>query len=109
MERIQTALEKGDARLLLDASAERLELNLLGTNGLYSRSQAQYVMQNFFRQYPPKRFSFQERTEAQGSQVGAGYYWHEPAEQPLWVFVMLRDKDGQPELREIRIERRLRE
>lgn len=106
IDRLEQALNEGDARALLAPAAPQLEISLFGSSTVYSRGQALYVLQDFFREYPPRRFVLQENREKEGSHFVVGNYWHEGAEQPLWVYLHLRSSGGEETLREIRIERR---
>jgi hypothetical protein len=109
LEQIQAGFNRGDARLVLDQSADRLELAITGTGTLFSRSQATYVLQDFFRQFPPDRFSLLEPANTNGSWFAGGTYWSGQSERPFSVYVRIRMRDDRWELREIRIEQRGRE
>lgn len=106
LEQIEDAFAKGDSRVLMRAAADRVEIALLGENTTYSRSQAAYVLEAFFRRYPPVRCEFNGRETARtdGNWFAAGHYWHGSASRPLRVYVGLRLKDSVWELREIRID-----
>lgn len=109
LEQARRALAAGDARLLMDGAAERLELSVLAPSALYTRSQAMYVLQKFFEQHPPRRCVLQNVSQAEGSWFAAALYWHARAEQPYQVYLRLRQRGPTWELREVRIERSLRE
>ena len=66
-------------------------------------------MQDFFRRYPPEGFALQSQAQEQGSWFATGRYRYKHAEQPLLVYLRLRLKSDQWELREMRIEERQRE
>lgn len=107
---IERAFRTGDAQALLEDAAERIEIMFFGQGMLYSRAQARYVMQDFFRQYPPVQFRMQHASTTGGSWFGTGTYAYERGERPLQVYVRLK-RQGRDrwEVREIRIEERLRE
>ena len=107
--KVQGAFAQGDARALLGDASDRVEIALLGRSRLYSRAQAFYVMQDFFRRYPPEGFTLQSQAQEQGSWFATGRYRYKHAEQPLLVYLRLRLKSDQWELREMRIEERQRE
>ncbi len=107
--RLQRAFVAGNAHALLAAAADRVEIALLGRGKLYSRAQATYVMQDFFREYPPEAFALQSESRTDGSWIAAGQYRCKQAERPFQVYLRLRLKEAQWELREIRIEEHLRE
>lgn len=103
---LEQAFNEGSARMLLAPAASQLEISLFGSSTVYSRGQALYVMQDFFQEHPPRRFGMQESKEKEDSHFLVGNYWHEGADQPLWVYLHLRSSDGEWTLREIRIEQR---
>ncbi len=107
--RLGQAFEAGDAHALLADAADRVEIALLGSSKLYSRAQATYVMQEFFREYPPEQFTLQNESRTEGSWIAAAHYRYKRAEHPLQVYVRLRVKGEQWELREVRVEERQRE
>lgn len=105
---LQKAFEQGSPEMLLGGSSERLDITLFGASAIYSRAQAQYVMKNFFREYPPVRFRLQEPSQREDNWFVAGSYWYGHAADPLWVYVRLRRQGDSWELREIRIDRQPR-
>lgn len=108
LERIHEAFAQGDARALLEQAAERVEVVLLGQSRQYSRSQAVYVMDEFFREYPPEQFELADTSGSNGSQFAASQYWSNREEAPLQVYIHLRQSEERWLIREIRIERRRR-
>ena len=104
LQQIETAFSHGNSRVLADTAADRVEIRLFGSSTLFSRGQAVYVLDDFFRQYPPRKCDFKESTQADDSWFAPGEYWYETAGSPLQVYVVLRQKGEQWELREIRVE-----
>lgn len=103
---LQEAFSTGNARAVLQDASGRVEVGLFGSSSQYSRSQAVYVLQKFFEDYPPRRFVW-KRTSANGrSHFMAGRYWHEAAERPVRVYVRLANSGDGWQLQEVRIERR---
>lgn len=106
-ERVVRAFERGDALVLLGGDAtSHLEVGLMGENRLYSRSQAAYVLQKFFKTHPPARFELQDTSRVGGNRFVAGRYFSRSDAEPLRVYVRFREREGQWELREIHIDRR---
>lgn len=103
---VRDAFVQGDAKMLLDAAGDRVEIALMGQGQLYSRAQATYVMQDFFREHPPEQFSLEPGYGDEGSWIVAGEYWYRQEEASLQVYIHLRLKEKQWEVREIRIEPR---
>ncbi len=104
LQEVEAALEAGDVTALAQRTAQRMELTLFGSASMYSRGQAMYVLAEFFREYPPVRASLSDPTRSGGNWFALGEYHYERGEQPLRVFVRLRSKSDQWELREVRIE-----
>ncbi len=110
LDHITHAFEEGDAKALAEEAGSRVEVALLGGSTLYSRAQAQYVLQEFFRQYPPVSFSLERVSTTEGSTFANGDYYFGREERPLQVFLRLHPLgERQWEIREIRIEERFRE
>ena len=101
---VRDAFVQGNAKMLLDEAGDRVEIALMGQGQLYSRAQATYVMQDFFREYPPTQFSLEPGYGDEGSWIVAGAYWYRQEDMSLQVYIHLRLKDKAWEVREIRIE-----
>ena len=106
---VQHAFARSDAAAVLDRSADHLEIALFGPGTLYSRAQAQYVLQGFFKEYPPDKVVFFRPSRNESSLFVVGAYRYAVKEAPCQLFFRLRMRDTLWELREIRIERRNRE
>lgn len=105
MEVVEQALSQGDTNALTSIASARIELTIFGSAAMYSRGQAMYVLSDFFRQHPPTTVSFSDPSRSGANWFVMGEYLYEGGEQPLRVFVRLRARDGQWELRELRIDR----
>lgn len=101
---IESALESGDVSALSRHSSERIELTLFGVSSVYSRSQAMYVLTEFFREYQPGRTILDEPSRSGSDSFVLGEYHYLQAEQPLRVFLRLKNSADRWELREIRFE-----
>jgi len=108
LEHVRDAFARGDARALLAPATERIEMTLLGRSTHYSRSQAIYVMEEFFRDYPPEQFAVEDTSGAEGSWFMAYEYWSTRGQDPMQVFIRVRTLADSWEVREIRVERRRR-
>lgn len=103
--RIEAAMTTGDASALAAQAAERVELTLFGAASMYSRAQAVYVLAEFFREHAPHDVEIDPPTRSGDNCFALGRYYVEGNESPLRVFLRLRDKLGEWQIREIRIER----
>ena len=103
LQQLQTDFETGNVDALIRHVAGRIDFSLFGDSKPLSRSQARYVIKNFFRAYPPARLVLEETSSAEGSWFAAGSYWYENEERPLSIYVRLRMSGADWDLREIRI------
>lgn len=106
LSRLQEAFAAGDADAVLADAADRVEIALLGQSKLYSRAQATYVMEDFFRRYPPETFTLHNDARDEGNWFATGRYQYKHAEQPLHVYLRLRLRGEQWEVLEVRVEQR---
>ena len=55
---IQQAFENGNAKSITAMSKEKVLINILGKEGVYSKAQASLVLKNFFSANPCSEFAF---------------------------------------------------
>jgi hypothetical protein len=103
MSEVRSAVESGDARALVEFGGERIEVTLFGMSTVYTRSQAAYVLADFFRQFRPRNVELYESSRASGHWFISGTYHYRRGEQPLQILLRFRAREGDWELREIRI------
>ena len=106
LSQVEEAFQRGDERNLLADAADRLEVAVLEAPSFYSRAQAMYVVENFFRTYPPQRFDLQDADPSGESLYAPGLYWSTSQSEPFRVYIRFRRIAQEWELREIRIEQR---
>ena len=106
LDRVQVAFADGDADAVLADAADRVEIALLGQSKLYSRAQATYVMEDFFRRYPPDVFTLDNSAGDEANWFATGRYRYKHADKPLHVYLRLRQKAERWELLEVRVEQR---
>lgn len=100
-QQVRAAFESGDVDALIRRCADRVDLSLFGDGELLSKSQAKYVMREFFRDYPPLELDVEETSSTEGSWFASGVYRHGRGD-PLSVYFRLRSSGSEWELREIR-------
>ena len=105
VEEIRGALQEGDPERLVRASSARMDVTILGTSELLSRSQAKYVVKSFFAEYPPVEVEIVDTSQSNGNWFASAAYWYETGAEPLSIYVRLRNRSGEWELRELRIDR----
>jgi hypothetical protein len=104
-ERIAEAFRNGDAERLMTPAADRVEASILGMQTYYSRAQALFVLQDFFRNFVPRKFAFGEASQAEDDFFATAQYWYGQAERPLQVYIRLTRRDEAWVLHEIRLNR----
>lgn len=101
---IEHSFQTADPAVLLSLAADPIDIALFGEGATYSRSQATRVLQEFFRRYPPESVMLREEVAADDRRSLVGEYLPTGATEPASVFVRLRARDSQWEIRSIRIE-----
>jgi len=86
VDRVSVAFQTGDVEQLLGETSSRIEVGLPGTRAYYSRSQAVYVLREFFKEHDPSRFTVDDVSEAGTSYFVTGRFWHSRSEQPMRVY-----------------------
>lgn len=104
LQQIEHCFLKGDSVVLLNLAAESIDIALFGEGATYSRSQATRVLQDFFRRYPPESVILREEVASDDRRSLVGEYHPSGAAEPSTVFVRLRARGGQWEIRSIRVE-----
>ena len=101
--RVSAAFQNGDAQQLLGETSNRIEVGLPGTRAYYSRSQAVYVLREFFKEHDPARFTVEDVSEAGTSYFVTGRFWHSRSGQPMHVYTRFANGDAY-RVYEIRVE-----
>lgn len=74
-DQVERAFQNADVSAIVAISNEKIILSLPGKEGVYSHSQMQQVLRQFFDQYPPKFFSFQFKgRDGANHSFGLGFY-----------------------------------
>lgn len=72
---IENAMGLGNAKLLAVHMATSVEVEVQGQGGIYSRSQAEQVLNKFFNKYPPTSFQFSHKgNSSAGARFAVGDY-----------------------------------
>ncbi len=80
-------LSNGDEKALVNYAGDYLELALLEQPRRYTRSQALYVLQDFFRQYSPRKFEL-DHSMTQGEEWWLiGHYSVRNERAPLRIYL----------------------
>ncbi len=101
---LQDALAHGNVEQIMTHVRKGLEINLFSRRRAYSRGQARYVLKRFFKSYPPRRFVLRDDYESKKGWFVAGDYWYGNRREPLRLYLRLRQRDKEWELRELIVE-----
>lgn len=74
LQKIENAIRKGDAQSLAEHFLPSVELILPATQKDYQKTQAYYVMKEFFQKYPPRGFQIIHRGRSDGMIYAVGTY-----------------------------------
>ncbi len=102
LSQIEQGLRKGEVALLVPYLHDPLEIAISGKAKMYSRTQAEYVLRDFFKVHPPKGFTFMHRGRSENVLYAIGVY-HAQSEQ--WdVSVFGRVEQGRYRVEQLRFE-----
>jgi hypothetical protein len=74
-EQINKSIENGNSKELSIHFHEKIELKVVDKENLYSKHQAEKIIEEFFRQFPPSRFiEIKNNTTKNTKQVVSGRY-----------------------------------
>src|SRR5690554_5652520 len=68
---VTTAFSKGDASKIMSLGTTKVLISIEGNEGIYSKSQGTQVLNNFFKNNPPKSFSFGFKGKDKGASTFA--------------------------------------
>ena len=99
---IAIAFKVGTAKELSRFFNENLELEVEGKENVYSKSQAERIMDNFFTKYPPKDFEFVHKVGKEEAQYAIGKLT--TFNGNFRVVMLLKNKNGKKLIHQLRIE-----
>ncbi len=90
---VHEAIRQGNAAALSNFFHSRIDLELTGTDGNFSKDQAEMIMKDFFRKHPVKSYTIRHKGSSDdGSKYSIGLY--ESAEGSRFrVYVLLKQED----------------
>ena len=88
IDNLRTALKTGSSRELVKNFNTMVELNFEGEKSNYSRSQAEIVLKEFFKKYPPTDFQFiHQGSSKQGLTYVIGKYTFDEGSFRVWILI----------------------
>ncbi len=100
---IAIAFKVGTAKELSRFFNENLELEVEGKENVYSKSQAERIMDNFFTKYPPKDFKFVHKGGKKDAQYAIGKLI--TFNGNFRVYMLLKTKNDKKLIHQLRIEK----
>lgn len=102
-EGISGATKNGDATELASYFNSRIELVLPDKSGVFSKEQAQYLMKDFFANYPPSSFQIIHQGERENATFAIGRYIYNRGQYRL--LFLTKSSDGKTLIHQLRIEK----
>ncbi len=97
------SLKSGNAKVLSEYFNQNVELVVLDNENVYSKAQAQQIVNNFFSNYQPESFTVIH----QGGKEGAKYVIGKLGTKggKFRVYFLLKQKEGKEYIHQLRIEK----
>jgi hypothetical protein len=100
---IVAAITAGDAKKLSDYFNSSVDLTIPSGDGTYSKFQAEMMVKNFFKQYPPVSFKInQQGSSNEGSQFSIGTLVTKTAK--FRTYFLLKKVNGTPLIYQLQFE-----
>ncbi|NUM31236.1 MAG: DUF4783 domain-containing protein [Bacteroidetes bacterium] len=75
LKEIENAISLGNAKMIENYMGQSIELETPSAKGIYSKSQAEIIIDKFFQKYPPVSFTiYQKGNSYAGSRFAVGNY-----------------------------------
>jgi hypothetical protein len=91
---MRAALKTGSSKEFVKSFNTMVELNFEGEKSNYSKSQAELVLKEFFKKYPPVDFQYiHQGSSKQGLTYVIGKYTFENGSFRVWILIKKFDKN----------------
>lgn len=101
---IENAISLGNAKMMEGYLNSSIELETPSTKGIYSRGQAQIILDKFFQKYPPISFTIaQKGNSSGGSRFAVGNY-NSSRERTFRVTIFVKKTGSDYLIQEIKFE-----
>jgi hypothetical protein len=94
-------ISTGNAKGLSAHFDNLVELHLDDQEGAFSRTQAEQIMKDFFRQYPPRTFSFLQDGISEGANMQYAIGTYVSGSRKFRTYVYLKKRNGQMLIQEL--------
>lgn len=102
-EEIIQSLKTGNAKVLSTYFNQNVELVVPDSDNVYSKAQAQLIVNEFFSNYPPQTFVVKHHSGKEGSQYVIGNLVTKNS--AFRVYFLLKKDDGKDFIHQLRIEK----
>ncbi|MGQ9864502.1 MAG: DUF4783 domain-containing protein [Bacteroidia bacterium] len=92
LQKVEDAIRKGDAQALAQYFLPNVELILPSTQKDYQKTQAYYVMKEFFQKHPPRGFQIIHRGRSDGMIYAVGTYITYTEKMDVNIFIRPQEK-----------------
>lgn len=91
---VKEAMKTGSSRELSKYFNERVEINLDGENSVYSKTQAEFILKDFFKNYPPSTFQYvHQGASPLGLRYTIGTYTYHNGSFRVVMYIKQENKD----------------
>jgi hypothetical protein len=97
------ALKTGNAKEIASNMNENVEMVILDKEGIYSKTQAEMILKDFFMNNPPRKFSLLHQGGKAESKYGIGDL--ETSDDTFRVYFLLKRKNEKTLIHQFRIEK----
>lgn len=101
-EAVGNAIKSGNATALSQFFGKSVELTILDKEETYSGTQAEFILKDFFKQYPPKSFAYVHRGKSNNMEYAIGTYTH--ANGTLRTYVLIKKSESKNYVEQLRFE-----
>lgn len=102
-DQIILSLKTGNAKVLSDYFNQNVELVVLDNDNVYSKAQAQQIVNNFFSSYKPESFSVIHQGGKEGAKYVIGNLITKNGK--FRVYFLLKQNQGKDYIHQLRIEK----
>lgn len=100
---IAAAINSGDSKKLASYFNSSIDLTVPGTDGTYSKSQAEMIVKSFFSKFPPVSFKInQQGSSNEGSQFAIGTMYTKTS--TFRTYFLIKKVDNTPLIHQLQFE-----
>jgi len=101
---IENAISIGNAKMMQDYLSTSIELETPTSKGIYSKGQAQLILDKFFQKYPPEGFTISQKGNSSGGARFAVGNYNSTRERSFRVTIFIKKLGSEYLIQEIKFE-----